>query len=349
MFRCFFVVLFVYFSACVSALEPVTLQLKWVHQFQFAGYYVAKQKGFYRQVGLDVNIASAQKHQPDEQFKVLSGQAQFGVTHSGLLEQRMQGKPLVALASIFQSSPYCWMVRADSDIYSPKDFQGKKISHLGRTEGAELVLILERAGIDVSQLPIYSGMSPLEDFKAGKFDALQVYVSNEPFKMVQQGVVTRQICPKHYGINVYADILFTSEDVYKYRPDMVAKFRSASLKGWRYALANLEEALQITKLYATEKNFEELANEADKLVPFIKAPGIPIGNMSLARWQWIAQLYHLDIASFHEHKGEFLYSEENMTEINWSWMLILAIVMSVLCIPMYVSLVLQRKNYRVMD
>lgn len=349
MLRCFIVVLFVFFCACATALEPVTLQLKWVHQFQFAGYYVAKQKGFYRQVGLDVNIVPALKHQPDEQFKVLSGQAQFGVTHSGLLEQRMQGKPLVALASVFQSSPYCWMVRADSDIYSPKDFQGKKISHLGRTEGAELVLILERAGIDVSQLPIYSGLSPLEDFKTGKFDALQVYVSNEPFKMAQQGVATRQICPKHYGINVYADILFTSEDVYKYRPDMVAKFRSASLKGWRYALANLDEALQITKLYATEKHFEELANEADKLVPFIKAPGIPIGNMSLARWQWIAQLYHLDIASFHEHKGAFLYSEKSKSEINWSWMLILAIVMSVLCIPMYVSLVLQRKNYRVMD
>ncbi|KZN63053.1 hypothetical protein N473_01725 [Pseudoalteromonas luteoviolacea CPMOR-1] len=349
MLRCFIVILFVFFCTCATALEPVTLQLKWVHQFQFAGYYVAKQKGFYRQVGLDVNIAPALKHQPDEQFKVLSGQAQFGVTHSGLLEQRMQGKPLVALASVFQSSPYCWMVRADSDIYSPKDFQGKKISHLGRTEGAELVLILERAGINVSQLPIYSGLSPLEDFKAGKFDALQVYVSNEPFKMAQQGIATRQICPKHYGINVYADILFTSEDVYKYRPDMVSKFRSASLKGWRYALANLDEALQITKLYATEKNFEELANEADKLVPFIKAPGIPIGNMSLARWQWIAQLYHLDITSFHEHKGAFLYSEKSQTEINWSWMLILAIVMSVLCIPMYVSLVLQRKNYRVMD
>ncbi|MCF6438529.1 ABC transporter substrate-binding protein [Pseudoalteromonas luteoviolacea] len=349
MLRCFYLFAFICTSVHASVLEPVTLQLKWIHQFQFAGYYVAKQKGFYRQAGLDVNIVPAQKHQPDEQFKVLSGQAQFGVTHSGLLEQRMQGKPLIALASVFQSSPYCWMVRADSDIYSPKDFQGKKISHLGRTEGAELVLILERAGIDVSQLPIYSGLSPLQDFKAGQFDALQVYVSNEPFKMAQQGIATRQICPKHYGINVYADILFTSEDVYKYRPEMVAKFRSASLRGWRYALANLEEALQITKLYATQKSFEELANEADKLVPFIKAPGIPIGNMSLARWQWIAQLYHLDIVAFHEHKNAFLYSEESANDINWSWMLILAIVMSILCVPMYIGLVLQRKSYSLMD
>ncbi|MBQ4878526.1 ABC transporter substrate-binding protein [Pseudoalteromonas luteoviolacea] len=349
MLRCFYLFAFICTSVHASVLEPVTLQLKWVHQFQFAGYYVAKQKGFYRQAGLDVNIIPAQKHQPDEQFKVLSGQAQFGVTHSGLLEQRMQGKPLIALASVFQSSPYCWMVRADSNIYSPKDFQGKKISHLGRTEGAELVLILERAGIDVSQLPIYSGLSPLQDFKAGQFDALLVYVSNEPFKMAQQGIATRQICPKHYGINVYADILFTSEDVYKYRPEMVAKFRSASLRGWRYALANLEEALQITKLYATQKSFEELANEADKLVPFINAPGIPIGNMSLARWQWIAQLYHLDIVAFHEHKNAFLYSEESATDINWSWMLILAVVMSILCVPMYVGLVLQRKSYSLMD
>ncbi|MCF2858900.1 ABC transporter substrate-binding protein [Pseudoalteromonas sp. SMS1] len=326
------------------ALEPVTLQLKWVHQFQFAGYYLAKHKGFYREAGLDVNIVPAQKHNPDEQFKVLSGQAQFGITHSGILEQRLLGKPLVALAAIFQSSPYCWMVRADSDIYLPKDFQNKKISHLGRSEGAELVLMLERAGIDVTKLPIYSGLAPLTDFKAGKFDALQVYVSNEPYKMFQQGVTTRQICPKHYGINVYADILFTSEDVYKYRPDMVAKFRSASLRGWRYALANLDEALQVTKYYAADKSFEELANEADKLLPFIKAPGIPLGNMSAARWQWIAQLYHLDITGFHDHKSTFLYSNDSEVEVNWSWMLFLAIVLSLLCIPMYVHLVLFKKK-----
>ncbi|ESP94843.1 MULTISPECIES: ABC transporter substrate-binding protein [Pseudoalteromonas] len=349
MLRCLILLIFVCGGAHATVLEPVTLQLKWVHQFQFAGYYVAKQKGFYREAGLDVNIMPAQMHQPDEQFKVLTGQAQFGVTHSGLLEQRMSGKPLVALAAVFQSSPYCWMVHADSDIYSPKDFQGKRISHLGRSEGAELVLILERAGIDVSQLPIYSGLSPLQDFKMGKFDALQVYISNEPFKMAQQGIATRQICPKHYGINVYADILFTSEDVYTYRPEMVAKFRSASLRGWRYALANLDEALQITKLYAKHKSYEELANEADKLLPFIKAPGIPVGNMSLARWQWIAQLYHLDLASFHEHKNAFLYSDGSKTEINWSWMLILAIVLSILCVPMYISLVLQRKSYSLQD
>ncbi|MBQ4813433.1 ABC transporter substrate-binding protein [Pseudoalteromonas luteoviolacea] len=338
-------VMLVFFSSNVFALEPVTLQLKWVHQFQFAGYYLAKQKGFYREAGLDVNIVPAQKHNPDEQFKVLSGQAQFGVTHSGILEQRLLGKPLVALAAIFQSSPYCWMVRADSDIYLPKDFQNKRISHLGRSEGAELVLMLERAGIDIEKLPIYSGLEPLADFKAGKFDALQVYISNEPYKMSQQGVATRQICPKHYGINVYADILFTSEDVYKYRPEMVAKFRSASLRGWRYALANLDEALQVTKYYAKDKSFEELASEADKLLPFIKAPGIPLGNMSVARWQWIAQLYHLDVVGFHEHKGMFLYADDSEGELSWSWMLTLAVVLSLLCIPMYIHLVLFKKKH----
>ncbi|MCG7536950.1 ABC transporter substrate-binding protein [Pseudoalteromonas sp. OOF1S-7] len=330
-------------SSALSALEEVTLQLKWTHQFQFAGYYMAQHKGFYRQQGLDVNIVPADQDNPDEQFKVLSGQAQFGVTHSGILQQRLQGKSLVALAAIFQSSPYCWMVRADSDIYVPKDFAGKKISHLGRIEGAELVVMLERAGIDVTQLPLYAGLEPIEDFVAGHFDALQVYISNEPFKLAQQGVATRQICPKHFGLNVYADILFTSEDVLNYRPQTVARFRRASLQGWRYAMSNPDEALAVTQAeYATTKSIEALANEADKLMPFIKAPGIALGAMSQARWLWIAQLYRLDLSEFHKQKHQFIYTEPDQEEDSWSWMLILAAIVGVICVPMYIHLIFFR-------
>ncbi|TMP36504.1 ABC transporter substrate-binding protein [Pseudoalteromonas rubra] len=327
----------------LAALEDVTLQLKWTHQFQFAGYYMAEKKGFYRQQGLNVKIVAADPDNPDEQFKVLSGQAQFGVTHSGILQQRLRGKPLVALAAVFQSSPYCWMVRAESDIYVPKDFAGKKISHLGRVEGAELVVMLERAGIDVTQLPLYAGLEPIQDFIAGQFDALQVYISNEPFKLAQQGVATRQICPKHFGLNVYADILFTSEDVLNYRPDTVARFRRASLQGWRYAMSNPDEALAVTQAeYATGKSIEALANEADKLMPFIKAPGIALGAMSHARWLWIAQLYRLDLALFHEQKHQFIYTEPDQEETSWSWMLTLAVIVAVICVPMYIHLIFFR-------
>src|SRR3990167_11363078 len=87
------------------ALEKVTLQLKWTHAFQFAGYYAAKEQGYYRDAGLDVSIVEAAPD-TDPVRRVLEGEAQFGVGTSSLLLERAAGKPVVALAVVFQQSPY---------------------------------------------------------------------------------------------------------------------------------------------------------------------------------------------------------------------------------------------------
>lgn len=86
------------------AQDAVTLQLRWSHAFQFAGYYAAKEKGYYRDAGLDVSIQEA--HAGDDLIKnVLDGKAQYGVGNSSLLVARKSGQPVVALAVIFQHSP----------------------------------------------------------------------------------------------------------------------------------------------------------------------------------------------------------------------------------------------------
>ena len=104
------------FCSQLMAQESVTLQLKWTHQFQFAGYYMAQQKGYYDEAGLDVTIVPADQKRPNSFGAVERGEAQFGVAHSGILQQRIAGKPFVAMAAILQFSPYCWMVKETSDI-----------------------------------------------------------------------------------------------------------------------------------------------------------------------------------------------------------------------------------------
>ncbi|NOU51126.1 ABC transporter substrate-binding protein [Pseudoalteromonas sp. JBTF-M23] len=333
-----------------SAQENVVLQLKWAHQFQFAGYYMAKEKGFYEQAGLNVSILPADTSIPDTQFKVLAGQAHFGVTHSALLQSRMQGKPLVALAAIFQSSPYCWMVKEDSQIYEPRDFIGKRISYLGKAENAELMVMLKQAGVDIRKLPLYSGLYPMDDFKKGLFDALQVYVTNEPFKMRQAGIATRQICPKQYGVNVYGDILFTTENLIEQKPQLVEKFRQASLKGWRYAMLNMHESIDVIRtLYNPEKTKEQLAYEADTLRPFVTQAGISIGSMSETRWRWIAQLYGYDQDKHQNQLDSFVYHPQTIkAPYQWSWMLVAASILTFLCIPLYLHLIFSRHlKYRI--
>jgi ABC-type nitrate/sulfonate/bicarbonate transport system substrate-binding protein len=86
-------------------LTPITLQLKWQHQFQFAGYYAALEHGYYQQVGLDVTIVEATSAD-EASAKVLAGEADFGIAMSDLVLLRSEGHPVVALATIYQHSPW---------------------------------------------------------------------------------------------------------------------------------------------------------------------------------------------------------------------------------------------------
>lgn len=330
-------------SSALAETKNVTLQLKWSHQFQFAGYYMAQQKGFYKDVGLNVTITAADVSEPDTFSKILAGQAHFGVGHSGILQHRIDGQPLVAMAAILQFSPYCWMVKKSSDIFHPRDFFNKRISNISRKENAELLVMLERSGIDPLLLPAYLGNGKADQWLNGQLDAMQVYITNEPFIMRQQGIEHRLICPQRYGINVYSDILYTTENMLAQHPKTVENFYQASLKGWRYAIMNLDESIAVTaQYYAKDKSYEELSYEAEVLTDYISPPGSKLGAMSMAKWRLIADLYNIDQGRFDEVKNGFIYQYDKPEKLQLSWMLIAAIIISVLSIPLYLRLMLKK-------
>ena len=220
-------------------------------------------KGFYKDAGLDVTILPADPNNPNTFDQVLNGQADFAITHSGILQQRVQGAPVVALAAMLQFSPYCWMVKNNSDIFQPRDFTGKKLSKISSLENAELLVMLQRAGLDYQSLMAASQKGGIEQWLAGELDAVQVYVTNEPYTLTLRGVGHRLICPQKFGLNVYGDILYTSQAMLKNKPDIVERFYQASLKGWRYALHNMNESINVTQRdYAPHKSMQELAYEA---------------------------------------------------------------------------------------
>src|SRR5690606_14219181 len=100
-------------DACAE--EKVRVQLKWLHQFQFAGYYAALEKGYYREAGLDVELIEGAP-EVDPVRVVLDGRAEFGVGTPELLLNRAKGDPIVVLGVIFQHSPYVFLVLKDSKI-----------------------------------------------------------------------------------------------------------------------------------------------------------------------------------------------------------------------------------------
>ncbi len=163
---------------CTSAhaLEPINLQLKYLHQFQFAGYYAALEKGYYRDAGLDVTIAEG--HTGDEPLtNVLAGTSQFGVGSSGLLLARQAGKPVVVLGVIFQHSPYVLLAPQTGPTQGIHDIIGKRVMLAPQSE--DLVAYLKKEGISVSDFTKVEHSFNPEDLISGKVYGFSAYATNE--------------------------------------------------------------------------------------------------------------------------------------------------------------------------
>lgn len=292
--------------------DTLRLQLRWLHQFQFAGYYMALEKGYYRDAGLQVEILEGGPSVLKPVDALLAGDSDFAISNSGMVIERMAGKPVVALAAIMQTSPIVWIVRADSGIRTPMDLAGKRLMLMPAPESAELLITLRREGIDINQLIIQPTSFDLQDLLDGKTDAYDGYISNEPYWLSQRGADYRLINPREYGVNFYNDVLYTREQLLEDKPDQVAAFVEASLKGWQYALEHQEETIRlIQQRYAPGKTLEHLRFEAEALHKLIMPELVQLGHMNPGRWEYIANSYvQLGMAPGPVNLQGFLYSEQ---------------------------------------
>jgi ABC-type nitrate/sulfonate/bicarbonate transport system substrate-binding protein len=219
-------------SPPAAALEQVSLQLKWKHQFQFAGYYAALEQGFYRDAGLDVAIREGG---PDINVAetVAGGKADFGVCSASVLREWSMGRRLVALAVIFQHSPAVILVARRADIRSVSDLRGRTLMDAPGSD--EIAAMLKHEAVDYAALPRVDHRGDPRDLLAGKADAMVAYSTNEPFVLEQLGAAFRTFSPAAYRVDFYGDNLCTSEAEVKAHPERVAAFRAASLEGWAYA------------------------------------------------------------------------------------------------------------------
>lgn len=272
-----------------AANDKVRLQLKWQHQFQFAGYYAAKEKGYYQAAGLDVEIIPCEPGD-DPMQKVLQGKAEFGVGSTQLLLLREQGKPLVALAVIFQHSPMALMTLKQSALQSIHSLAGRKI--MLEKDSAELQAYLKQEGLPANKFITLPHGFHVEDLLTGTVDAMSVYVTDEPFDLDKAGKKYDLYSPRSAGIDFYGDNLFTTESQLKLKPEMVKAFRAASLKGWEYAMQHQEELVQlIYSRYSQRHSIEHLRFEARQMEPLLQASLVEIGHMNPGRWRHIADTY----------------------------------------------------------
>ena len=203
--------------------DKVTLQLKWFHQFQFAGYYAALEKGFYAAEGLDV-VFRQRDIKTSYIDDVLDGKAVYGTSDAGLLFSRLQGKPVVVLAQIFQHSPLVLLTLKESGLRSPYQLAGKKvmIDTIGFSDAPANGMLFKTLG-DFERFQPIQMTFRYEDLSENKVDAVVAYVTDQPFKFQEVGVDVNVLDPRDYGIDFYGDNLFTTDKEIREHPHQIGR------------------------------------------------------------------------------------------------------------------------------
>lgn len=285
------------FTSRASASEPgaltsVRVQLRWKHQFQFAGYYAALEKGFYRDAGFSVQLREGGHniHTVDE---VVRDRADYGVTNSEILLARLrEGKKVTVLAAVFQHSPLVLVSRKSEGIRNPQDLVGRTVKMTTDIRDSELQTMLSNEGVSLDRINLMEGETRKEDYFNEQIDALSAYVTSEPYFYEKNKIPYTVIKPLTYGVDFYGDCLFTSESRVRNTPKEVRAFRKASLEGWEYAMAHKDEIIDlIRKKYNSDKSEAHLEYEAEAMEKLIMPSLIELGHINPGRWRHIADTY----------------------------------------------------------
>jgi NitT/TauT family transport system substrate-binding protein len=224
----------------VKATHRVSLQLKWLHQAQFAGYYVAEEKGYFREEGLQVDIKPGGPDIDPEKLIAYGTDdfAQAGGVES-LLAARDIGLPVVAIGAVFQKIDVVFIAKRQSGITKLTDLSERTVStwYTG-------VHLLRGSGLDPSKIIEVPQAESMTPFLRDEVAVAAATFFNQLPMLRAQGLSDLIVFdPADYGVVFPRDTIITSERMVKERPDVIGCFLRASLRGWRYAATNQAEAV----------------------------------------------------------------------------------------------------------
>ncbi|MCH1520728.1 MAG: ABC transporter substrate-binding protein [SAR324 cluster bacterium] len=263
-----------------QAAEKVTIQLKWVTQAQFGGYYVAQDKGYYQAEGLDVTIKPGGPDIATPQVIAGGGADVIVDWMPSALASREKGVPLVNIAQIFKKSGLMLTCRKDSGIKSPSDFRGKTLGVWFGGNEYPFLSWMSKLGI-----PTTGGSNGVTVMKQGfnvdpilqkQAECVSTMTYNEYWQVIDAGLSPSELVVYKYedqGVSTLEDGLYVMENKLKNKAfvSKMARFLKASIKGWKYAGDHPGEAAAIVLENddtgaQTEKHQRRMMREISKLV-----------------------------------------------------------------------------------
>ena len=262
------------------AADKVTIQLKWVTQAQFGGYYVAQDKGYYSAAGLDVSIKPGGPDIATPQVIAGGGADVIVDWMPSALASREKGVSLVNIAQIFKKSGMMLTCRKDSGIKSPSDFRGKTLGVWFYGNEYPFLSWMSQLGI-----PTKGGSNGVTVLKQGfnvdpilqkQAECVSTMTYNEYWQVVDAGLSPSELVVYKYedqGVATLEDGLYVLEKNLRNKAfvDKMARFLRASIKGWKYAADHPDEAADIVLENddtgaQTEKHQRRMMREINKLV-----------------------------------------------------------------------------------
>jgi len=245
----FFLVLFLFVTVDVRgddrALKKVSFIPQWVPQAQFAGYYLARERGIYEKYGIDLTIIPGGPDSPS--FDLLkNGRADFATLWlSTGIQMRAKGVKLINIAQMMQRSALMLIAKKSSGIKTPRDMNGKKVGLWGPIFQIQPKAFFKRYNLKVKEIrQSYSVNLFLRD----GVDVTSAMWYNEYHTILNSGLNPDELTTfffHEHGLNFPEDGIYTLEETFQKDPDLCKAFVSASIEGWRYAFAHPEEALGI--------------------------------------------------------------------------------------------------------
>jgi NitT/TauT family transport system substrate-binding protein len=277
-------------SPKIEAAE-VSVRLKWTHQTQFAGIYMADKEGYYSDENLKVTIEAVDFDQMLSVDKVVEGKNTFGIGAADeVIVARSNGAPVRAIAVVYRISPQVYMSIGDIKVSKPQDLIGKSVG-IGQGSGLwTFNSMISKAGIDPSQITVTDPKTFDTLECAQRFDVCNAYSTDSIVKANMQGIENSAIWPGDYGVPFYADVIFTTDDFIAKNPDVVERFLRASMRGWQSAIENPEKAVDATLAFDTQLEREFQLQSLRATIPLVDTGTLPIGVMEPEMWQ---QMYNI--------------------------------------------------------
>ena len=274
----------------MASTQKVSVQLEWKHQFEFAGFYAAIEKGYYRDIGLDVELREYVDG-IDISDEVIGKKATFGVSSSSLILDKLQDKPVVLIASYFKQNALAFAVKPE--ITTVEQLRGKKIMALPyEIDHTSIGVLLKEGGLKSSDYTLIPHNFSIDKFRNGEVDAMSIFISNQPYFLDKEGINYNILNPADFGIYSYDVELFTSKELALSNPEMVEKFAVATNRGWEYAFKNKKEMVDlIYDKYSKAKSKESLLYEAQVVERLFKTNIFKIGAVVPELIKLNAQMY----------------------------------------------------------